>query len=115
MKINDIIAKFNALRENEISTEHKTEIVKALDRRVCNELIDTHYQNSDDERAEGEAVIPDEYFMCYIYWLSHMIDFEVGEIDRSVNEQAMFEAEYDRFVRYYHATHTPKGVREIII
>lgn len=84
-----------------------------LDRRVNIELLEPYGINKDmpDYTKESVLLVPDAYRRIYLYWLSAMIDYAYGEIDKYNNDYIMFNAEWSSYASYVLTHYTTKNLK----
>jgi len=117
MTIAQAIAKINTLKPNSYSDEEKIGWLSELDRRIKEEIIDTH-EGSETVKFDGytantsiatDLLVPAPHDDLYIYWMESKIDYWNGENRRYNNSISMFNATYSEYAKYYNRTNMPKG------
>ena len=117
MTIIELITDVDALHPNGYDQAYKVQWLSQLDRRIKNDIIDTHEGGEDivfndyhpDEDLDTKLLVPRPYDEVYRYWLEAQIDYLNGEYKRYNNSMAMFYTAYSAYERHYNRTHMPKG------
>lgn len=117
MTIRDAITTVDSQKPNVYSTKEKIDWLSQLDGITQAEVfsmreggsIDTFtpYTMDDENR---ELLIPHPYDQVYIHWLESKIDYANAEYGKFNNSNAMFDAEYEKFKRWYNREHLPNRV-----
>jgi hypothetical protein len=89
MRINDAIAKANALRINAIDQEQKYTWVYELEARVA-EMMNKEMPRKQFPR-DVELMMPNEHEDIYVKYLTAKIDYYNGESALYANDQAIFQ------------------------
>ena len=76
-----------------------------LDGRVQTDIFglspkETLKYTAEDIKNDAELLIPSPYDVCYIHYLSAMIDVENGEFERYANDYELFNAAFDDYAKY---------------
>lgn len=117
MTIAQAIAKINSLKPNSYSDEEKIGWLSELDKRIKEEIIDTHEGSEKvvfdgytaDTSVATNLLVPAPHDDLYIYWMESKIDYWNGETNRFNNSVSMFNATYSEYARHYNRTNMPKG------
>ena len=113
MTIREAIDTIDHQKPNEYTLEEKIAWLRQLDGIVVTEVFiesvsTVRYTIQNENRP---LLIPPPYDMAYIYWLDSKIDYANAEIGKFNNSNAMFEAEFQKFVKWYKREHLPDPVR----
>lgn len=117
MTIAQAIAKINALKPNSYSDEEKIGWLSELDKRINEEIINTH-EGSEKVVFDGytantshttQLLVPAPHDDLYVYWMESKIDYWNGETNKFNNSISMFNATYSEYARHYNRTNMPKG------
>lgn len=107
MRINDAIARADALRPNVLSDEQKYTWVFELECEVSElmgrELPLTRFPEN------IELMMPSAHEDVYVKYLAAQIDYYNGESALYANDQAIFEDAWARARAWYVRTHEPKN------
>lgn len=113
MTVKEAIETVDSLKPNHYKTEQKAKWLSDLDRKIREELINTHEKSDgtvSEEYEDNEILLIDDiYSAAYIYYLSAQIDLYNFETVKYNNNMALFNAEYSAFEKWYNRTHTPKN------
>lgn len=113
VKINEIIARVDAVKPNAFSDEVKLGWIAELDGLLAAnvflmspaEILQVHYSYPEDMETMVLADFP--YDNLYDYWLIAKIDFMNGEYERYENTMQLYNAAYSSFVRWFINTYDP--------
>lgn len=118
MTVREAIDRIDSLKHNTFSNGEKVEWLSRLDGIIKTQILDTHegdgisflgYDEATD--MDMDLIVEAPYDDIYLRWLEAQIDYYNGEIGRYNNSNAMFQAAFDAYQRYYNRTHMPKGKR----
>jgi len=62
---------------------------------------------TEDTPGDTLLLIPDQYSDIYLHRLEAKADYDSGEIDRYNCSSALFNAEWERFERFWRGSHRP--------
>lgn len=104
MNIEKIINKLDYLYPNTYEYEDKKHWIEELEKRIENEILNTH---EGKEEKENSLYADSPYSEIYIYYLQAQIDNHNGEYDRYNNHITLFNEMYADYESWYHRNHMP--------
>lgn len=125
MNVKDIIEKVDYLKPNDYTEEDKIMWLKTIEAKIWQEIILTHV------KPDGLHMYPldldstpfaikyseneNQFVDLYVYYLMAMIDKSNEEIERYINQIALFNNEYQLFSNYWHNKYMPIYKGQFII
>ena len=92
MKIHEVIAQVNAMRDNNMPNHTKIAWLQNVDRTIYEELIrgregqdQVEYPTYGDKDLNKELLVPSPYDMLYVYRLESEVCYSYGEIKKQAN------------------------------
>jgi len=119
-KIKEIIEQVDQNIPNAFKQERKLAWIAELDGRIAADVFlmgiedvqQLHYKYPED--LESEPLVGFPHDSLYPLWLEAQIDFANREADKYQNSMAMYNAAYNRFVRWVAQTYDPaQGYRYV--
>ena len=112
MKAIEAIAQLRAVKENQYDDTELLRWLSDLDGQIYSEHIKPH-EGTDDiahgpHDQESVLMIPEPYTNVYITWLTAMVDYHNGELDRFNNSMVMYNMALMAFVNWFNRTNMPK-------
>lgn len=120
MTVGEALATIDELKPNQISREKKTEWLAKIEKRIQDEIVNTHigmlpienpWYEAEEIDEMAELYVPDQYDDVYRWHLALQIDLVNQEYDKYNAELVMFNQtwnDYASFVnRHYLHTQTP--------
>lgn len=107
MRINDAIARADALRPNVLSDEQKYTWVFELECEVAEITGEKQLDKNFPENIE--LLMPSAHEDVYVKYLAAKIDYYNGETALYANDQAIFEDAWSRARSWYIRNHEPKN------
>lgn len=119
MKISEVIARVDSLKDNVFGPEQKIEWINELEWRIKNTIVDNYEGREEvlfdgyraEESMDETLIAPAPWDMVYVRWMEAMIDYYNGESDRYENSRTLFNEAWEDFAAWYHRTHRPVRVR----
>ncbi len=116
MKIQEAIARVDAIKPNTYEEIDKVRWLSELDGKIKAEIIDTHEGGTEvifkpydiETDIETTLIAPPPYDNLYILWLESKIDYNNSEFAKYNNSSVAFNNAYAEFQKYYNRTHMPK-------
>ena len=109
MKIHEVIAQVNAMRDNSMPNHAKIAWLQNVDRTIYEELIrgregqdQVEYPTYGDKDLDKELLVPSPYDMLYVYRLEAEVCYAYGETKKQAN--ALIR--YNELIASYAAKYT---------
>lgn len=122
MKVAEMIASIDQLRQNQYDTEQKTRWLSEVEGMIIDEVINMAEGNErefSEYRYETDAdvslVLPARFCDIYEHYVKAKIEFYDEEMNQYNNEVAAYQAAYQQFAAWYRRTHMPKQPAKFII
>lgn len=117
MTVEKAIFLVDELKPNQIERARKLEWLTNLDKRLYEDVIQTHERKADTpedktpytQETDGDTalLVPEGFDELYRFYLEMHIDLENMEYDKYNNSVALYATALGQYKRWYHRTHRP--------
>ena len=114
MTIQDVLNEIDELKPNQYRSGTKISWISKLDKKIHNDIIsrigydgpEPDYTRNTD--LDTEVLAPDAYADLYVHYVTSMMEYNDGEIERYQNSSMLFNQLYNEFIGWYYYTHRQK-------
>jgi len=124
MKVSQVIDIFDEERPNSIKADTKLRWLKQIEKKVMEEIVDTHEQKEPEEDpseepkdyfdgwgVDFELYIPEEFVDVYVKYLDQKTCQVENDLTAYNVASGLFNANYLEYYNYHNRTHMPKQVK----